>query len=84
VPYKGAATAVQEMIGGRIDLMFDNMSAARAPVETGRVKALAVSPASRVPQMMCMTPALAFPTFFNHDPGSLHEYCRLSQARALH
>jgi tripartite-type tricarboxylate transporter receptor subunit TctC len=51
VPYKGAAMAVQEMIGGRIDLMFDNMSAARTPVEAGRVKALAVSPARRVPQM---------------------------------
>jgi tripartite-type tricarboxylate transporter receptor subunit TctC len=51
VPYKGAAMAVQEMIGGRIDLMFDNMSAARTPVEAGRVKALAVSPAKRVPQM---------------------------------
>jgi tripartite-type tricarboxylate transporter receptor subunit TctC len=51
VPYKGAAMAVQEMIGGRIDLMFDNMSAARIPVEAGRVKALAVSPARRAPQM---------------------------------
>jgi tripartite-type tricarboxylate transporter receptor subunit TctC len=51
VPYKGAAMAVQEMIGGRIDLMFDNLSAARVPVEAGRVKALAVSPAKRVPQV---------------------------------
>ena len=51
VPYKGAAMAVQEMIGGRIDLMFDNLSAARVPVETGRVKALVVSPTKRVPQV---------------------------------
>lgn len=51
VPYKGAAMAVQEMIGGRIDLMFDNMSAARIPVEAGRVKALVVSPVRRAPQM---------------------------------
>ena len=48
---KGAAAATQEMMGGRIDLMFDNMSAARAHIETGRVKALAVSPAKRVPQL---------------------------------
>ena len=51
VPYKGAAMAVQEMMGGRIDLMFDNMSAARAPVAAGRVKALAVSPTQRASQM---------------------------------
>jgi tripartite-type tricarboxylate transporter receptor subunit TctC len=51
VPYKAAAMATQEMMGGRIDLMFDNMSAARVPVEAGRVKALAVSPVKRVPQM---------------------------------
>ncbi|MBM3344399.1 MAG: tripartite tricarboxylate transporter substrate binding protein [Betaproteobacteria bacterium] len=51
VPYKGAAMAVQEMIGGRIDLMFDNLSAARAQVQAGRVKALVVSPARRAPQM---------------------------------
>lgn len=51
VPYKAAAMAVQEMMGGRIDLMFDNMSAARAPAEAGRVKALAVSPPRRAPQL---------------------------------
>jgi tripartite-type tricarboxylate transporter receptor subunit TctC len=51
VPYKAAAMAVQEMMAGRIDLMFDNLSAARAPVEAGRVKALVVSPARRTPQM---------------------------------
>ena len=48
VPYKAAAMAVQEMIGGRIDLMFDNLSAARVPIAAGRVKALAVSPVQRV------------------------------------
>jgi tripartite-type tricarboxylate transporter receptor subunit TctC len=51
VPYKAAAMAVQEIMSGRIDLMFDNMSAARVPVEAGRVKALAVSPPRRASQM---------------------------------
>ena len=36
VPYKGGAFAAQELMGGRIDLMFDNMTAARRYVETGR------------------------------------------------
>ena len=51
VPYKGAAMAVQEIIGGRIDLMFDNLSAARIPAGAGRVKALAVSSTRRASQM---------------------------------
>lgn len=51
VPYKGAAMATQEMIGGRIEVMFDNLSAARGPVSAGRVKALAVSSAERSPQL---------------------------------
>ena len=48
VPYKGAAFAAQELMGGRIDLMFDNMTAARRYVESGRAKALVVSPTQRV------------------------------------
>jgi tripartite-type tricarboxylate transporter receptor subunit TctC len=51
VPYKGAAMATQEMIGGRIEVMFDNLSAARGPIAAGRVKALAVSSAQRAPQL---------------------------------
>ncbi len=47
VPYKGAAPAVQDMIGGRVDIMFDNLSAARTYVDSGRLKALAVSSTRR-------------------------------------
>lgn len=51
VPYKGAAQAAQELMGGRIDLMFDNLTAARRYVETGRAKGLVVSPAARSKEM---------------------------------
>jgi tripartite-type tricarboxylate transporter receptor subunit TctC len=51
VPYKGAAFAAQELMGGRIDFMFDNMSAAKRYVETGRAKALVVSPTARSKEM---------------------------------
>jgi tripartite-type tricarboxylate transporter receptor subunit TctC len=51
VPYKGAANAAQELMGGRIDLMFDNMTAARRYVETGRAKGLVVSPVQRSKEM---------------------------------
>ena len=51
VPYKGAASAHPDMIAGRIDAMFDNLSAALKHVESGRLKALAVSASKRAPQL---------------------------------
>ena len=47
VPYKGATPALQDMIGGRIDFMFDNLAACRGAIDAGQVKALAVSSAER-------------------------------------
>jgi len=51
VPYKGASMAHPDLMGGRIDLMFDNLSASLKHVESGRLKALAVSPARRSPSL---------------------------------
>jgi tripartite-type tricarboxylate transporter receptor subunit TctC len=49
IPYKGAAAAMQDLIGGRVDLMFDNMASSLAQVKGGRVRALAVTTAKRSP-----------------------------------
>ena len=51
VPYKAAAAAHPDLIAGRIDAMFDNMSASLKYVETGRLKALAVSSPIRAAQL---------------------------------
>ncbi len=47
IPYKGAAPAMQDLVGGRIDLMFDNLASSLSQVRAGRVKALAVTTAKR-------------------------------------
>src|SRR5213075_859540 len=47
VPYKGAAPAMQDLIGGQIDLMFDNLASALGQVRAGKVRALAVTTAQR-------------------------------------
>ena len=47
VPFKGAAPAHQEMMAGRLDVLFDNLSASKQYVQGGRLKGLAVSSASR-------------------------------------
>jgi len=47
VPYKGAAPAMQDLIGGQIHLMFDNLASALTQVRAGKVRALAVTTAKR-------------------------------------
>jgi tripartite-type tricarboxylate transporter receptor subunit TctC len=47
VPYKGAGPALQDVVAGRIDILFDQVSSSSAFIEQGRVKALAVSSAER-------------------------------------
>jgi tripartite-type tricarboxylate transporter receptor subunit TctC len=47
VPYKGAAPAMQDLIGGQIHLMFDNLASSLSQVRAGRIRALAVTTARR-------------------------------------
>lgn len=49
VPYRGSPQAIQDLIGGQIDLMFDNLSSILPFIKDGRVKALGVSGARRSP-----------------------------------
>lgn len=43
VPYKGSAPSLQALVGGEIDLLFDNLTTALPLIEAGRLKALAVT-----------------------------------------
>jgi tripartite-type tricarboxylate transporter receptor subunit TctC len=47
VPYKGAAPAMQDLVAGRIQLMFDNLASSLGQIRAGKVKALAVTTARR-------------------------------------
>jgi tripartite-type tricarboxylate transporter receptor subunit TctC len=49
VPYRTGATAVQDLIAGRIDLMFDNLPTIIGQITGGQIRALAVSTATRWP-----------------------------------
>jgi tripartite-type tricarboxylate transporter receptor subunit TctC len=49
VPFKGAAQGYQEMMAGRVDVMFDNMSASKQFVLNGKLKGLALSATDRSP-----------------------------------
>lgn len=49
VPYKGAATAMLDLVGGNVDLMTIGTGAALAQVRAGKLRALATLTTERVP-----------------------------------
>ena len=48
VPYKGTAPALTDLLGGQVDMMFDNLGVSAQHVRSGKLKALAVGSAKRV------------------------------------
>ena len=51
VPYRGAALALTDLIGGQVQLMFDNLPSSLAFIKAGKLRALAVTSASRAPAL---------------------------------
>lgn len=54
VPYKGSAPAMQDLIGGQVQLSFDTNVAAIPQIQAGKVKGLAVTsrkPSASLPQL---------------------------------
>src|ERR1700722_16366989 len=49
VPYKGAAPGITDLIGGQIDVMFTTVASAASLVESGQLRAIAVTSAERSP-----------------------------------
>jgi tripartite-type tricarboxylate transporter receptor subunit TctC len=51
VPYKGSAPAMTDLIGGQVQLTFDTNVAALPMLQSGKVKAIAVTSAKRSPSL---------------------------------
>ena len=54
VPYKGTAPAMTDLLGGQVDIMCDQTTNTTSQIESGKVKAFAVTTSKRL-----TTPALA-------------------------
>lgn len=50
VPYKGAAPAITDMIGGQVQLMITALAAVQPYFKTGQLKLIAIANATRAPQ----------------------------------
>jgi tripartite-type tricarboxylate transporter receptor subunit TctC len=51
VPYKGAGPAITDLIGGQVDVLFDNMPSIIGHIRQGSVRALGVTTAQRSPAL---------------------------------
>ena len=48
VPYRGAAPALTDLLGGQVHVMFDNMPSSIEHIRAGRLRPLAVTTATRL------------------------------------
>jgi tripartite-type tricarboxylate transporter receptor subunit TctC len=51
VPYKGAGPALIDLMGGQVDVIFDNLPSSVGQIKGGKVRALAVTSQEREPSM---------------------------------
>lgn len=58
VPYKGAAPALADLLGGHVQMAFDPLPSSIANIRVGKLRAIAVTTAKRSP-LLTDTPALA-------------------------
>lgn len=66
VPYRGAAPALQDMMAGQIDILFDHVANSLPHVQTGKIRAYAVTDKVRLPS------APDIPTFDEAGVPGLH------------
>jgi tripartite-type tricarboxylate transporter receptor subunit TctC len=58
VPYRGSAPALQDLVGGTVDIMLDNLGVSLALVKGGKLKLIAVATPKRLP-LLPDVPAIA-------------------------
>ena len=49
IPYRGAGPALQDLIAGQVDLMFDGLGSSANHIKGGRIRAIAVAADKRAP-----------------------------------
>jgi tripartite-type tricarboxylate transporter receptor subunit TctC len=49
IPYRGAGPALQDLIAGQVDMMFDGLGSSAAHIKGGRIRGIAVASDKRAP-----------------------------------
>lgn len=65
VPYKGSGQALTDLMGGQVDLHFDQITSAASHIQAGKLRALLVTAPQRVPMLVEVPTATeaGYPTF---------------------
>jgi tripartite-type tricarboxylate transporter receptor subunit TctC len=75
VPYKGAGPALTDVIGGQVDVMFATASAVGSLVESGKLRALAVTtPTRSTTPLLAKLPTVAESGVPGYSAGSWYGY----------
>lgn len=69
VPYKGGALAINDLMSGQVDLMFESLNSIAPHARSGKVKALAVSGARRSPGFSSL-PTIAEAGLAGYEAGT--------------
>ena len=51
VPYKGSGPALTDLVGGQVSVMWDNLPSSISFIKSGKLRALAVTSATRFPEL---------------------------------
>src|SRR5712671_7404419 len=51
IPYRGASPALTDLLGGRVDMLFDNLPGSLPSVRGGQVRPVAVTAYARIPAL---------------------------------
>lgn len=57
VPYKGSSPALNDLMGGQVDVVFDTLPAVQSFIKSGRLRGLAITTAQRLPTVPDMPTA---------------------------
>jgi tripartite-type tricarboxylate transporter receptor subunit TctC len=68
IPYRGASAAHVDLVGGRIDFMFDSLASSNVLLKSNRVKAVALTASTRSPFLMTV------PTFLESGDKQLQQF----------
>jgi tripartite-type tricarboxylate transporter receptor subunit TctC len=90
VPYRGAAPAMQDLVAGRLDMMFDTLTVSAGQIRQGTIRALGVTTAGRspalpeVPPIADTVPGYALSSWFAFlAPGRTPEALLTRQSRDI-